>query len=75
MAYSRWSNSVWYTYWASGPSDDENIENQYFAVCGVCTLNYLFIRDSIEQAVDIVKEEVESNEKYNSEDIGKAGNK
>jgi hypothetical protein len=38
VSYSRWGNSVWYTYWAtSGPKD---VEGQIFIVAGVGSATY-----------------------------------
>lgn len=33
MAFSRWSNSAWYTYWSASSYDDKHKENQVFEIC------------------------------------------
>lgn len=50
MSYSRWSNSLWYTYWSSTSSN--TINDQVFEICGVTSFTYKEIIDDIEKCLD-----------------------
>jgi len=51
MSYSRWSNSVWYTFWAaySGETKDE----QVFTICLVKDFTYKKLKEDIDSCLDI----------------------
>lgn len=46
MSYSRWSDSVWYTFWSASASG-ETIETQAFEVCGEKTFYYPEIKNDV----------------------------
>ena len=46
MSFSRWSTSVWYTYWSSTGATAK--EDQEFAICGVTSFTYKQISEDIE---------------------------
>ena len=52
MSYSRWGESVWYTFWASCSAKHK--EEELFEVCGEGTASYGEISQDIEAALDSV---------------------
>lgn len=52
MSYSRWSNSVWYTFYAVSSSMEK--EDQIFEVCSVASFTYKQIKEDIEGCLDEV---------------------
>lgn len=56
MSYSRWGDSVWYTYWSThrkgGNSGDETRDNATFEVCTVGSFTAAELREDIEQCVN-----------------------
>jgi len=57
MSYSRWSNSIWYTFWsASSPVD--NMDEQQFEICDFCrsmTFTYKDLKTNINDCLEKVK--------------------
>jgi len=53
MSYSRWSNSVWYTFWCS--TDSEEMDEQLFDVCGICSFTYAELKQGLDKCIDKIK--------------------
>jgi hypothetical protein len=53
MSYSRWSNSVWYTYWCS--SDAKKREDEVFDVCGERSFTYQELTEDIDKCLELIK--------------------
>lgn len=52
MAYSRWLDSYFYTYWCVHPSgEQETRDNAIFEVCSVARFSAKQLRDDIEACV------------------------
>ena len=52
MSYSRWSNSVWYTYDSS--SLDNNIrDDQCFTICTVASFTYKELKEDMEKCLNV----------------------
>ena len=49
MSYSRWSNSVWYTYWSAESGDTR--DTQVFQVCGEKSFTYKELKESLNACV------------------------
>ena len=49
MSYSRWSYSLWYTFWASNDGFLNQVlkNRQRFEVCSVASFSYAEIKDSL----------------------------
>jgi hypothetical protein len=56
MAYSRWINSIWYTFW-SAESDEVYKDNQIFEICDLdgITFTYAELRESLDDCIERVK--------------------
>ena len=53
MAYSRWGNSSWYTYWEVHPIDSiENRDNAIFTICDVISFTALELRTNMESCLE-----------------------
>ena len=57
MAYSRWSHSMWYTYWNA--SSGKDIEEQVLTVCGtgpggISSINYVYAKEDLDAVVNHV---------------------
>ncbi len=61
MSYSRWSESVWYTYWAGCPKK-ENRNTAVFEICYVCRFTALELRENLDICLDMVREKGQFNE-------------
>jgi len=74
MAYSRWSNSIWYTFWTSNCSEECDYKlptkklknNQYFEICDFGRILYFSYKEinenvdsCIEKVVDKYSQEIE----------------
>jgi hypothetical protein len=59
MSYSRWSNSVWYTYWAAvSPADNQDINKQIFEICDLARsqrFTYKEINEDLTACLNTVK--------------------
>ncbi len=66
MAYSRWSNSYWYTFWTF--SDSELKENQIFDVCTLRVFSYKELTTNINNCLLAVRESVEQEIKEKLDD-------
>jgi len=53
MSYSRWINSVWYTYWMCQNKETENRQTALFNISGVATFTAQQLRDDIEHCLDV----------------------
>lgn len=53
MSYSRWSNSVWYTFWSN--SRTRLKEEQIFEVCSVVSFKYKEIKENINGCIATIK--------------------
>lgn len=51
MAYSRWSTSVWYTFWHVGYGEEETADTAIFTICGVGNFTAKQIRDDISKCI------------------------
>ena len=52
MSYSRWSNSYWYTYWASpGQGVEESRDTELFEICPVATFTAKQLRDDLDGCI------------------------
>jgi len=67
MSYSRWSNSVWYTYWCAG-ADNNHRRSQLFDICGVITFTAGEIIDDIEKCLDTACDKSKINNDHNERD-------
>lgn len=56
MAYSRWSNSRWYTYWSINSGDSK--DSQVFQVCSVKGFTYRELKEDMSKCIREVIEEV-----------------
>jgi hypothetical protein len=64
MSYSRWSNSIWYTYWSSSCSEDCEFKlptqrlknNQCFEICDFGGINFFYkdINEDIDKCISMV---------------------
>jgi len=61
MSYSRWLNSIWYTFWRA--SDATCKEDEIFCICGVTDIKYKDMREDLEGCISKVKDVVEHPEK------------
>lgn len=57
MAYSRWSHSVWYTYWDSSlsctcPTLATRL-NQKFTIAGIASFSYRELKESLDECIDM----------------------
>ena len=55
MSYSRWSNSIWYTYWSA--SSKEGKDNQVFEICDLgCSHSFTYkqLKEDIDSCLEIV---------------------
>jgi len=69
MSYSRWSNSVWYTFWCSSGSDKR--DEQLFSICGVTIFTYADLKQGLDICIDKIKNIViEIKNKDNESSIG-----
>jgi len=50
MSYSRWSNSVWYTYWSAQSGDTR--DTQVFQVCGERSFTYKELKESLDACAE-----------------------
>lgn len=55
MSYSRWSNSVWYTYY--DVSSGDTLNSQVFTECGTRSFTYGELRADIEKCLDACEPE------------------
>ena len=51
MSFSRWSNSIWYTYWSSTESNKR--DEQCFAICMVSSFTYKELKEDIELCLNL----------------------
>lgn len=66
MAYSRWIDSFWYTYWAS--TESKNKDEQLFCVDGLARSFYFSYKDILDNADDClakIKESYSVPKKFN----------
>ena len=71
MSYSRWSNSIWYTFWSCNGPDTDLKDDQTFEICdfGASSLfTYKQLKENIEQCLD---EAIETATKNNEKEISK----
>lgn len=52
MSYSRWGNSIWYTYWAQGSTDKK--EDQVFNIQGMTNFTYNQIQYDLDKCLATV---------------------
>jgi|WetSurMetagenome_2_1015567.scaffolds.fasta_scaffold772176_2 hypothetical protein len=50
MSFSRWSNSLWYTYWESTSSLKR--DEQTFTICGVVSFTYKELKENLEVCLE-----------------------
>jgi len=58
MSYSRWSNSIWYTYWSA--SSGETKDEQIFCICDLSrpfNFTYKELKENIHRCLGVVIEE------------------
>lgn len=55
MSYSRWSNSIWYTFWCTQSEDTENRDTAIFCICDVMDFTAKELRDDMQGCLDKVK--------------------
>lgn len=53
MSYSRWSNSVWYTYYFASESLER--DEQLFDVCAIKMFTYRELKDNLQGCLDGLK--------------------
>jgi hypothetical protein len=53
MSYSRWSNSLWYSFYACSYSYER--DEQTFEVCGVKSFPYKDLKNNLEQCLIEIK--------------------
>ena len=64
MSYSRWSNSKWYTFWASFFEDDSIKRiDQIFRICTVRSFTYKELKEDIDKCIVLTKEAIRESEK------------
>ena len=56
MSYSRWSNSIWYTYWVA--TNTKIMDEEVFEICSVRSLTYREIKNDIDAAVKSVADKM-----------------
>ena len=56
MAYSRWSNSRWYTYWSSSSSSPLKKITQVLRVHGITDFNYAELKKDKQKCLDSLQE-------------------
>jgi len=49
MSFSRWSNSRWYTFWASTSSNKR--DEQVFEICGTCSFTYKELKEELDKCL------------------------
>lgn len=63
MSYSRWSNSCWYTFWASYGNEDYSLptkkrkRSQVFEICGIPSY-YITYGDLQDKKIEVIIQEV-----------------
>lgn len=63
MAYSRWSNSDWYTFWVwMGGDDGTKPDDEWFDVCNVRSFSYRMLKDDIDDCIERVKDAVNQSD-------------
>jgi hypothetical protein len=64
MSYSRWSNSIWYTFWSG--SSKEGKDNQVFEICDIaCTHNFTYkeLKEDMDACIEkVATEDAEDRE-------------
>lgn len=50
MSYSRWSNSVWYTYWSAKSGDTR--DTQVFTVCWEKDFTYKELKENLDACAE-----------------------
>ena len=66
MAYSRWSNSFWYTFWAV--SDNKTKDGQIFDICTTMSFTYKQLTEDMDDCVVKVREAIEHEVEDKPED-------
>lgn len=61
MSYSRWTNSTWYTYWAS--SDSKKRDDQIFEICIDGRFTYNQLKSDIKGCLQIIANNPEAKVK------------
>jgi len=56
MSYSRWSSSIWYTFWSAHSPNDIFKKDQIFEICDFDGLEFSY--DEIKKDVDLCLEKV-----------------
>lgn len=72
MSYSRWSNSIWYTFWSSCSPNDIFKKDQIFEICDFDGIQFSYeeLKEDIEGCLQKVQlhysleKEIVLNEKY-----------
>jgi len=72
MSYSRWGNSVWYTYWCS--TESKKRDDQLFDICGTHAFTYGELKTRgidgcIEKLKDIITEKNNEENKMKQENM------
>jgi len=67
MAYSRWSNSRWYTFWCVHPTDSKKRNEQIFEICDFPTISFTFkeLSDNLPECLSRVKSHFAQEHKGN----------
>lgn len=57
MAYSRWSNSRWYTFWCIHPTESKKRNDQIFEICDHPSIRFTFkeLSDNLPECLFRVK--------------------
>lgn len=51
MSYSRWSTSMWYTYWRSQDKATENRDTAIFAICAEASFTAKQLRENMDECI------------------------
>jgi hypothetical protein len=55
MSYSRWSSSMWYTYWRSQDKATENRDTAIFAICAEASFTAKQLRENMDECISSLK--------------------
>jgi uncharacterized UPF0160 family protein len=62
MSYSRWLNSVWYTFWMVQDKETENYDTAIFEICGVTGFTSKELRTNVQKCLNKVRKKVDATE-------------
>ena len=53
MSYSRWTTSIWYTYWSADSDSSKGRDGQIFEICTIRPFTYAELKENLRGCVDM----------------------